>query len=130
MRELSPIVSSWRSEETLASYLERNKIPGITGIDTRSLTLRLRTQGSLRGVLTTEKISDAAAVSLAKKWKYLERDFVKEVTTAEAYDWDPKGKLKPQVVAHPGQTRARRQAPHRRGLPRKAAADQIPHRRV
>ena len=93
VRELSPVVSSWRSEESLHSYLERYKIPGITGIDTRSLTLRLRTQGSLRGVLTSEKISDAAAVDLAKKWNYLERDFVKEVTTEKAYDWDPKGKL-------------------------------------
>jgi carbamoyl-phosphate synthase small subunit len=93
VRELSPVVSSWRSEETLSSYLTRHDIPGITGIDTRSLTLRLRTQGSLRGVLTTENISDAAAVDLAKTWNYLERDFVQEVTCAEAYDWDPKDKL-------------------------------------
>jgi carbamoyl-phosphate synthase small subunit len=93
VRELSPMVSSWRSEETLDSYLSRHQIPGITGIDTRSLTLRLRTQGSLRGVLTSEKISDAAAVDLAKKWSYLERDFVKEVTTPAAYDWDPDDKL-------------------------------------
>jgi carbamoyl-phosphate synthase small subunit len=93
VRELSPMVSSWRSEESLDSYLSRYKIPGITGIDTRSLTLRLRTQGSLRGVLTSEKLSDAAAVDLAKKWSYLERDFVKEVTTPKAYDWDPGSKL-------------------------------------
>ena len=93
VRELSPIVSSWRSEETLDSYLKRYNIPGLTGIDTRSLTLRLRTQGSLRGVMTSEKLSDAAAVDLAKKWSYLERDFVKEVTCPAAYDWDPEDKL-------------------------------------
>jgi carbamoyl-phosphate synthase small subunit len=93
VRELSPVVSSWRSEESLESYLTRHDIPGITGIDTRSLTLRLRTQGSLRGVLTTETISDAAAVDLARKWNYLERDFVQEVTCAKAYDWDPKETL-------------------------------------
>src|ERR1700677_3360293 len=93
VRELSPVVSSWRSEESLSSYLDRNRIPGITGIDTRSLTLRLRTQGSLRGVLTSEKISDAAAVDLARSWSYLERDFVKEVTCSAPYDWDPKSLL-------------------------------------
>jgi carbamoyl-phosphate synthase small subunit len=93
VRELSPVTSSWRSEESLDSYLRRFNIPGLTGIDTRSLTLRLRTQGSLRGVLTSEKISDAAAVDLARQWNYLERDFVKEVTTPEAYDWDPESKL-------------------------------------
>src|SRR5471032_2288518 len=42
VRELSPVVSSWRSEESLEAYLARHNIPGITGIDTRSLTLRLR----------------------------------------------------------------------------------------
>jgi len=93
VRELSPVVSSWRSEESLDAYLARHGIPGITGIDTRSLTLRLRTAGSMRGVVTTETLSDAAAVDLAKKWNYLERDFVKEVTCAKAYDWDPKDKL-------------------------------------
>jgi carbamoyl-phosphate synthase small subunit len=93
VRELSPIVSSWRSEESLHDYLKRFNIPGLTGIDTRSLTLRLRTQGSLRGVMTSEKISDAAAVDLAKKWSYLERDFVKEVTCPAPYDWDPEDKL-------------------------------------
>ena len=43
--------------------------------------------------MTSEKISDAAAVDLAKKWSYLERDFVKEVTCQKAYDWDPESKL-------------------------------------
>jgi carbamoyl-phosphate synthase small subunit len=93
VRELSPVVSNWRSVETLDSYLKRYNIPGLTGIDTRSLTLRLRTQGSLRGVITSEKLSDAAAIDLAKKWSYLERDFVKEVTCPAAYDWDPEDKL-------------------------------------
>jgi carbamoyl-phosphate synthase small subunit len=96
VRELSPLTSSWRSEESLDSYLKRFNIPGLTGVDTRSLTLRLRTQGSLRGVLTSEKISDAAAVDLAKKWSYLERDFVKEVTCPAPYDWDPEDKLSRQ----------------------------------
>jgi carbamoyl-phosphate synthase small subunit len=93
VRELSPTTSSWRSEEALHDYLTRHQIPGLTGVDTRSLTLRLRTQGSLRGVLTAEKISDSAAIDLARKWSYLERDFVQEVTCPAAYDWDPESKL-------------------------------------
>ena len=93
VRELSPTTSSWRSEEALHDYLLRHQIPGLTGVDTRSLTLRLRTQGSLRGVLTAEKISDSAAIDLARKWSYLERDFVQEVTCPAAYDWDPESKL-------------------------------------
>ena len=124
----SSAVGAARSRSTRTST--RHKIPGITGIDTRSLTLRLRTQGSLRGVLTSEKISDAAAVDLAKKWNYLERDFVKEVTCAEGLRLGPEGQAQPQMDADPGQARARRASPHRRGLPREAPAGEIPDRRV
>jgi carbamoyl-phosphate synthase small subunit len=38
IRELSPVVSNWRAEQSLAEYLEQNGIPGIQGIDTRALT--------------------------------------------------------------------------------------------
>jgi carbamoyl-phosphate synthase small subunit len=93
VRELSNIPSNWRSQTTLADYLSRYDIPGITGIDTRALTKHLRTAGAKRGVITTEPISDAAAIDLAKSWSYLGRDFVKEVTCKAPYDWDPESKL-------------------------------------
>ena len=35
IRELSPVVSNWRADFSLAEYLEKNGIPGIQGIDTR-----------------------------------------------------------------------------------------------
>jgi carbamoyl-phosphate synthase small subunit len=91
VREISPVTSNWRCQETLSAYLQRYNIPGISGIDTRALTLRLRTQGALRGVITTETLSDAAATDLARQWSYLGRDFVDEVSTSEAYDWDVSG---------------------------------------
>ncbi len=89
VRELSNVASNWRSQCSLADYLSRHNIPGITGIDTRSLTKHLRTAGAKRGVITTENISDAAAIDLAKSWSYLGRDFVQEVSCKAAYDWDP-----------------------------------------
>src|SRR3982074_2876154 len=45
IRELSPVVSNWRADYSLAEYLERNGIPGLQGIDTRSLTKKLRVRG-------------------------------------------------------------------------------------
>src|SRR5216117_1232879 len=42
IRELSPMVSNWRAEYSLAEYLEKNGVPGIQGVDTRALTKRLR----------------------------------------------------------------------------------------
>jgi carbamoyl-phosphate synthase small subunit len=93
IRELSPVMSNWRSQGTLSEYLKRYGIPGISGIDTRALTLRLRSKGSLRGVITTENLSEQAARDLASGWNYLGRDFVDEVTTPKPYDWDPTSEL-------------------------------------
>src|SRR5271170_2123267 len=91
IRELSPVASNWRSEFSLAEYLEKNGIPGIQGIDTRALTKKLRVRGVLNGFISTEEISDAEAVSCAKNWPGLVGvDYVKEVTHQSAFNWDEK----------------------------------------
>src|SRR5437867_11644796 len=66
IRELSPVVSNWRADFSLAEYLERNGIPGIQGIDTRALTKKLRVRGGLNGVIVTKGASDAEAVKRAQ----------------------------------------------------------------
>ena len=52
IRELSPVVSNWRADRSLADYLSQHGIPGIQGIDTRSLTKKLRVRGALSGCLS------------------------------------------------------------------------------
>ena len=54
IREESPIVSNYRSQETLDAYLARNGIIGISEIDTRKLTRHLRDNGSQNGAIGTE----------------------------------------------------------------------------
>lgn len=89
IRELSPVVSNWRADRTLAAYLEQNGIPGIQGIDTRALTKKLRVRGALKGFLSTQPVSDAEAVERAKNWPGLVGvDYVKEVTHKEPFQWD------------------------------------------
>ncbi|HEX4343460.1 MAG TPA: glutamine-hydrolyzing carbamoyl-phosphate synthase small subunit, partial [Verrucomicrobiae bacterium] len=90
IRELSPVVSNWRSDFTLAEYLEKNGIPGIQGIDTRSLTKKLRVRGALNGFISTEDISTEEAVRRAKEFVFLGVDYVKEVTHKQAFAWDVK----------------------------------------
>src|SRR6266850_1077499 len=48
IRELSAISSNWRSEDSLAAYLAKYSIPGVSGIDTRSLTKKLRVEGAMK----------------------------------------------------------------------------------
>ena len=89
VRELSPVVSSWRARQSLDEYLKENGIPGIEGIDTRALTKKLRVRGAMNGMISTEDISDDDAKQQAADWPGLVgADFAKEVTHAEAFDWD------------------------------------------
>jgi carbamoyl-phosphate synthase small subunit len=89
IRELSPVVSNWRADHSLGSYLEQNGIPGIQGIDTRALTKKLRVRGALKGFISTQPVSDAEAVERAKTWPGLVGvDYVKEVTHKEPFQWD------------------------------------------
>jgi carbamoyl-phosphate synthase small subunit len=91
VRELSPVVSNWRAEQSLADYLAQHGIPGLQGIDTRALTKKLRVRGALKGFIASsaEKISDAEAVERARSWTGLVGvDYVKEVTHKEPFLWD------------------------------------------
>ena len=89
IRELSPVVSNWRAQYSLAEYLEKNGIPGIQGIDTRALTKKLRVRGALNGFISTLDISEAEAVARAKNWAGLAGvDYVKSVTHPKPFLWD------------------------------------------
>jgi carbamoyl-phosphate synthase small subunit len=90
IRELSPVVSNWRADFSLAEYLEKNGIPGIQGIDTRALTKKLRVRGAMNGFISTGEISDEEAVRRAKEFVFIGVDYVKEVTHKKAFRWDEK----------------------------------------
>jgi carbamoyl-phosphate synthase small subunit len=90
VRELSPVVSNWRADSSLADYLEKNGVPGIQGLDTRALTKKLRVRGAMNGFISTGEISDAEAVKRAKEFVFVGVDYVKEVTHKKAFRWDEK----------------------------------------
>jgi len=90
IEELSRTPSNWRSSEDLRTYLIRNGIPAIGGIDTRSLTRHLRNQGAMRACLCTQVSEMEAAVAMARSAPRLEEiDLVGEVSTKSPYEWDP-----------------------------------------
>ena len=55
VRELSRLPSNFRCEDTIQNFLEKNDIPGISGIDTRALTKILREKGTMNGMITTRE---------------------------------------------------------------------------
>ena len=90
IRDLSPVVSNWRSEEALDSYLERHNVVGLAGIDTRALTRRLRDKGAMKGcIVAGDNIDIDAAIAAAKAFDGLKgMDLAKVVTTETSYEWD------------------------------------------
>ena len=116
IRSLSQTVSNWRAQTDLSSWLAEHGVPGISGVDTRAITRKLRDKGTMKAaLLTTDFTTDSVADSrtktdltadsvtdsrtktdaeverllhLAREWPGLDgRDMVKEVTCAEAYHW-------------------------------------------
>ena len=90
IRELSPVVSNWRADFSLAEYLKKNGIPGIQGIDTRALTKKLRVRGAMNGFISTEGFARRKPSSARRNSGLVGVDYVKEVTHKAAFRWDEK----------------------------------------
>ena len=84
IRSLSPVVSNWRSALSLSEWLAEHGVPGISGVDTRWLTRKLRDGGTQKAALSTKGTSADALLKMAREWSGLDgRDMVKEVTCEE-----------------------------------------------
>lgn len=90
VRELSNIASNYRATSELSDWLANQKVTGISGIDTRALTRKLRTQGALKGVLSTDPSKrDAQLVQQARDARGLVgMNLAKEVSLAKPVRWD------------------------------------------
>ena len=89
VRELSRLPSNFRSEETIQHFLEKNDIPGISGIDTRALTRILREKGTMNGMITTEDIRAEEALSRIRAYRV--GQVVDRVTCASAGEFPGSG---------------------------------------
>jgi carbamoyl-phosphate synthase small subunit len=91
IRDLPLMVSNFRSEQSLDQYLAERGVVGIADIDTRKLTRILRETGSQSGCIIVGDIDEQKAVEAAKQFPGLKgMDLAKQVTTAEAYQWQHK----------------------------------------
>ncbi len=103
VREHCTQPSHWQSQATLEDYLRSQGIAGISGVDTRAITRRLRTRGVMMGMITHEATPAEALEALRSAPSYGSIDFVKQVSTPGEYRWDsPQGggdAVHPHVVA-------------------------------
>jgi carbamoyl-phosphate synthase small subunit len=85
VRDLPPRPSSWRATGSLEDFMVRNRLPGISGIDTRRLTRHLRVDGAMGCAFGTapESVLRAAASSEPGTTG---RDLVTGVSVAAPYE--------------------------------------------
>jgi len=87
VKELCRYPSSWRSESSLEEYLKKNNVVGLEGIDTRKLVRHIRTEGAMKGIISS---TDLTISKLRKKLEHypglVGRDIVKDVTATEPYN--------------------------------------------
>ena len=89
VKENCPYPSNWRDKGSLDAYLKKGRIVGIEGIDTRRLVRHIRTQGAMRGVISSSDLRlKALAETLASYPGLVGRDIVKDVTVKRPYAWE------------------------------------------
>ncbi|MDE2029931.1 MAG: glutamine-hydrolyzing carbamoyl-phosphate synthase small subunit [Alphaproteobacteria bacterium] len=91
LREEITTPSSWRAAGHLEDWLDRSNLIGISGLDTRALTIRIRDLGAPNAVIAHHRDGKFALDALRKKareWPGLEgMDLAKEVTCPAPYEW-------------------------------------------
>lgn len=100
VKQLCDAPSNFRSEGNLNDFLAQHKVVGIQGIDTRALTRHLRVRGVMMGAISTDETPEELIQRIKTSPSYAGVDFVKKVTTPEAYEWPmPAGKTAKYRVA-------------------------------
>ena len=99
VRENCDQPSHGRSTQSLLEFLAAEGIPGISEIDTRAVTKRLRSQGVMLGVITSGD-PHVALKRLQDSPSYDEKDYVATVTTGVEYDWNPTDEELPEIKHH------------------------------
>lgn len=92
IRDLSAVVSNFRSTQSLSAYLANASVVGIAGIDTRRLTRILREKGAQNGAICAapkgEPLDPQKAIDAARKFPGLVgMDLAKVVSTTKSYAW-------------------------------------------
>jgi len=88
VRDVPPLVSNWRSRESLPDFLMRHGVTAIAGIDTRKLTRLLREKGALSGCVMAGEVDVDRALALARDFPGIKgMDLAREVSTKTRYEW-------------------------------------------
>ena len=101
VRESSRIASNWRADETLDSYLKRNRIVGIEHIDTRALVRHIRDKGAMRSAISTVDLDPESLLRRVLESPPMEnRELATTVTVESKFDYPASQEEKFHVVSY------------------------------
>jgi carbamoyl-phosphate synthase small subunit len=88
VRELSQLISNWRSQEETSAFLAQHGVPIISDIDTRALVRHLRNHGAMRGVISTADLDGESLIGKVRNSpSMVGLDLASRVTTPTRYEW-------------------------------------------
>ena len=95
VKAAADVPSNWRARQSLPEALKDAGVKAICGIDTRALTIHLRTTGAQAGAIIAKQMGDELtdedlqqALEAARSWGSMAgQDLAKTVTTDHVYDW-------------------------------------------
>jgi len=88
-RQLAPVPSNWRCEQTLEGWMQTHQLVGISGLDTRALVRHLREVGAMNGVISSDGQTPAQLLELLKQAPSMQGlNLADRVTTREPYQWN------------------------------------------
>ena len=68
IKEYSRVYSNWQATGSFDDYMKKNKVIGIEGVDTQALTVHIRDNGEMRGVVSTKDLNKDSLVKKAKAY--------------------------------------------------------------
>jgi len=132
VREYCSQPSHWQSTRTLHEFLLAYGIPGISDIDTRALTRHLRLEGAMMGIVTSEMTAEEALEELKTLPRYDVTDFVHQVSTEKAYEWQSNAPATATLpsLSSPGASAVARQSRSKLGEIPRSRSEQAPQSHI
>ncbi|HEY0673006.1 MAG TPA: glutamine-hydrolyzing carbamoyl-phosphate synthase small subunit [Longimicrobiales bacterium] len=101
VREVPPRFSNWRGQQPLEDYLDQAGVVGLSGVDTRALTLHLRSAGAMRAAIASGDTPVDQVMARVQAHPRMEGlDLTCGVSTPQPYDVVPEGAEQFHVLAY------------------------------
>ncbi len=104
VKEMCDEPSNYRSQQSGDEYLKANKLVGIQGVDVRALVRKLRDEGVMMGMISTEHSGESGLQVLKDLPEYDTGTYAREVSTARVYQWQSGEGVTTGVPGEPGST--------------------------